>query len=89
MATEIKKSITINGKTVKPLSCPICKGEAYINVRKWNDCWGMGMFIPSTAAWIACKSCGCRLPEFTTSDQSTKVTHGLCVKALNVWNNRA
>ena len=89
MNTETKKSITINGKVVRPRTCPICKSKAYINVRKWNDCWGMGMFVPSTGVKVACECCGCSIPEFYTTGQTTKITHELCVKALNAWNNRA
>lgn len=52
--TETKKSITINGKVVRPKTCPICKSESYIHVEKYNECWGMGMFVPSTGVKVTC-----------------------------------
>lgn len=88
MDTKTKKSITINGKVVRPKTCPICKSESYIYVRKWNKCLGMGDFVPTIAVKVSCGSCGCSLPEFSTTGQTTKVAHELCVKALDAWNNR-
>ena len=87
--TETMKSITINGKTLTPKTCPICKSESYIHVEKYNECWGMGMFVPSTGVKVTCGTCGCGTPEFKTTGQSKEVLDGLYTTVLDAWNNRA
>ena len=86
---ETMKSITINGKTLTPKTCPICKSESYIHVEKANDCWGQGMFIPTTWVKVACGTCGCGTPEFHKMGQSEEVLNSLCTEVLDAWNNRA